>query len=81
VELSEKLETNAGWSYPYVAEEVLQGYQGELTDFVRSAAAGSRAKSDGKLGRDVLEIIYASYVSSEEGAPVVLQAGKEPCDY
>lgn len=74
MQLSEKLETNAGWSYPYVAEEVLQGYQGELSDFVLSVATGASAKSDGVLGRDVLEIIYASYVSAEQGNPVTLTA-------
>ena len=75
IDLSEKLETNAGWSYPYVADDVLQGYQGELVDFVRSASAGTTPKSDGALGRDVLAVIYASYASAEEGKPVSLTGG------
>lgn len=77
-ELSEKLETNAGWSYPYVAPDVLQGYQGELADFVKAVATGSEARSDGALGRDVLQVIYASYASAERGEPVTLQFPNVP---
>ncbi|GIT82194.1 oxidoreductase [Leifsonia sp. LS1] len=67
VELAEKLETNAGWSYPAVGDDMLQGYSRELGDFVDAVSSGRPALSDGSLGRDVLELIYGSYASAESG--------------
>ena len=72
VELAEKLETNAGWSYPSVGDDVLQGYARELGDFVAAASSGRAPVSDGSLGRDVLELIYGSYASAESGRSFAL---------
>jgi predicted dehydrogenase len=70
--LTEKLETGAGWSYPSPDEEWMQGYPQEFDDFAACVASGARPKSDGELGRDVVEVIYAAYLSAEEGRRVTL---------
>ena len=71
--LSEKLETKAGWSYPSPDEDWMQGYPQELQDFAEAIALGRAPKSDARLGRDVLEVVYAAYVSVEEGRRVELR--------
>ena len=70
--LSEKLETPAGWSYPSPDEEWMQGYPQEFEDFAAAVGLGRPPKSDGRLGRDVIEVIYAAYVSIEEGRRVTV---------
>jgi predicted dehydrogenase len=76
--LSEKLETKAGWSYPSPDETWMQGYPQELQDFAEAISARRPPKSDGRLGRDVLEVVYAAYVSAEEGRRVDLQRTEFP---
>jgi predicted dehydrogenase len=71
--LSEKLETPAGWSYPSPDEAWIQGYPQEVQDFAEAITARRSPKSDGRLGRDVLEVVYAAYVSAEEGRKVELR--------
>jgi predicted dehydrogenase len=70
--LSEKLETRAGWSYPSPDEEWMQGYPQEFDDFAAAITGGQPPKSGGHLGRDVVEVIYAAYVSIEEGRRVTV---------
>ena len=71
--LSEKLETKAGWSYPSPDEDWMEGYPQELQDFAESITRGRAPTSDARLGRDVLEVIYAAYISVEEGRRVELR--------
>ena len=71
--LSEKLETKAGWSYPAPDEDWMQGYPQELQDFAEAIAHGRAPKSDARLGRDVLEAIYAAYASVEAGRRIELR--------
>ena len=70
--LAEKLETKAGWSYPSVDEQWLLGYPQEVRDFVESVAFDREPLGSGRLGRDVVEVMYAAYVSAEEGRRVDL---------
>lgn len=70
--LVEKLETKAGWSFPSVAEDWMLGYQHELRDFVEAVKDDREPLSTARLGRDVVEVIYAAYLSAEEGRPVQL---------
>ncbi len=71
--LSEKLETKAGWSYPAPDEDWMQGYPQELKDFAEAIALGRPPKSDARLGRDVLEVVYAAYASVEAGRRIELR--------
>lgn len=68
----EKLETSAGWSPPAPDEDWAQGHRQMLQDFVASVAEGRPARSTGELGRDVIRLVYAAYVSAAEGRRVEL---------
>jgi predicted dehydrogenase len=70
--LMEKLETKAGWSSPAPDEDWAQGHRQALQDFVESVAEGRPPVSDGRLGRDVIEVVYAGYLSAAEGRRVEL---------
>jgi predicted dehydrogenase len=69
----EKLETNAGWSNPSIDEDWLLGYHHELRDFVEAVQDDREPLATGQLGRDVVEVIYAAYLSAEEGKSVRLR--------
>lgn len=70
--LSEKLETHAGWSQPSPDEDWMQGYPGELQDFAEAVAQDRPPRSDARLGRDVLVVVYGAYVAAAEGRRVDL---------
>jgi len=68
--IQEKLETKAGWSYPSIDEEWMLGYPQELRDFVEAVIYEREPLVDVQLGREVVEVIYAAYLSAEEGRRV-----------
>jgi predicted dehydrogenase len=70
--IMEKVGTKAGWSYPSVDEEWLLGYPQEIRDFVEAVAHDRQPLCDAYLGRQVTEVIYAAYLSAEEGRRVDL---------
>jgi predicted dehydrogenase len=76
--IMEKVGTKAGWSYPSIDEEWLLGYPQEIRDFVEAVADGREPLAGAQLGRAVTEVIYAAYVSAEEGRRVTLNADREP---
>ena len=63
--LVEKCSTQEGWSPAAPDETFTMGYQGELQDFVSSAAAGVAPQSDLELALDTTATVYAAYVSAE----------------
>lgn len=71
--LVEKLETSAGWSSPAPDEDWVQGYHHEVQDFAEAVADGHPPVADGRLGRDVVEVIYAAYQSAAEGRRVTIR--------
>ena len=70
--IAEKLETKAGWSNPSIDEEWLLGYPQELRDFVEAVLYNREPVSTAELGRDVVRVMYAAYLSAEEGRRVEL---------
>ena len=70
--IAEKLETKAGWSFPSIDEQWLLGFPHELQDFVGAVAYGREPLSSAEFGREVVKVIYAAYVSAEEGRRVAL---------
>lgn len=66
----EKTETKAGWSFPAPDEDAVTGYPEELRDFIGAVAAGRPPKSDLLLAMDVALIVYAGYLSAEQGRSV-----------
>jgi predicted dehydrogenase len=72
--IMEKAGTKAGWSYPSIDEEWLLGYPQEIRDFVEAVAFDREPLSGAHLGRAVTEVMYAAYLSAEEGRRVELPA-------
>ncbi len=70
--LVEKIETKEGWSFPAPDEDAVTGYPEELRDFLGAIREGRAPKSDLMLAMDVMEIVYAAYLSAESGSRVTL---------
>lgn len=65
--LNEKLETNAGWSFPAVDHDWGSGYQQELQDFCEAVADNRPPASGIDLAEEAIAVAYALYVSAEQG--------------
>ncbi|HEV8674284.1 MAG TPA: Gfo/Idh/MocA family oxidoreductase [Methylomirabilota bacterium] len=70
--LTEKVETRAGWQFPSPDEDWMRGYPQELADFVDAVREGREPLSGALLARETVEVIYAAYVSAQEGRRVEL---------
>jgi len=70
--IHEKIETKAGWTFPSPDDAWNQGYAQEIGDFVGAIAEGREPMSGLTLARDVSIVLYAAYVSAEEGRRVDL---------
>jgi predicted dehydrogenase len=68
--LVEKTETKEGWSFPAPDEDAVTGYPEELRDFIGAIAEGRPPRSDLLLASDTLLLVYAAYLSAEEGRSV-----------
>lgn len=74
VYFNEKQETKAGLSFPNPNEEWLLGYPQEIQDFMEAIAYDRQPLTGLDLARQVVEVLYAGYVSMEEGRKVSLNA-------
>ena len=72
VYLQEKLGTAGGWSTPMPDEDWSSGQLAMCEAFVQDLLGDSAPLSDGALGLDVIEGVYAAYVSASEGRRVAL---------
>ena len=70
--ITEKVETKAGWQFPSPDEDWMRGYPQEMEDFVDAVREGREPLSGLLLARETVEVIYAAYVSAEEGRRVEL---------
>lgn len=70
--ISEKVETKTGWQFPAPEEDWMRGYPQELEDFVGAIREGRAPLSGAALARDVVEVIYAGYLSAARGRRVDL---------
>ena len=75
--ISEKLETKAGWNFAFPDEDWARGYPQEMQDFIEAVYYNRDPISDIDLGREVVKVIYASYVSAELGQRVDLEKLEE----
>jgi len=66
----EKIETKAGWTFPSPDDSWNQGYAQELADFVSAITEEREPMSGLMLACDVMVVLYAAYVSAEEGRRV-----------
>ncbi len=71
--IAEKLETKAGWNFPSPDDDWMKGFTPELEDFIDALLLGREPVSGIDLARDVVEAIYAAYVSAEEGRRIELK--------
>ena len=72
VYMTEKLGQKAGWQSVFLEETVMRGYLGEMRDFIRCQDTGKEPESGFPLARDAIRIIYAAYLSAQEGRAVTL---------
>jgi predicted dehydrogenase len=70
--LVEKLETKAGWSFPSPNEDWDRGYPQELADFVDALLSDREPLSGLDLAEEVVKVIYAGYLSAEQGRRIDL---------
>jgi predicted dehydrogenase len=70
---TEKLETKAGWSFPSPDEDWFRGYPQEMQDFADAIRERREPLAGLTLAAHCIEVIYAAYLSAEEGRRVVLQ--------
>ena len=72
VYFNEKQETKAGFSFPNPDEEWTLGYPHEIQDFMEAVAYDRAPLSSLELAKQVVEVVYAGYLSIEERRKVVL---------
>lgn len=72
VYLAEMLPSKLGWNKSFVSDEVIRGYMGELQDFMESVAYDREPASGFDIAYETTKIMYAAYVSAEEGRRVDL---------
>jgi predicted dehydrogenase len=72
VYFNEKQETKAGHSFPNPDEEWMLGYPQEIQDFMEAVAFRRAPLSGLELAKAVVDVVYAGYVSIEEGRKVPL---------
>lgn len=70
--LTEKVETKGGWQFPSPEEDWMRGYPQELEDFVDSIREHREPLAGALLAREVVEVIYAGYLSAATGRRVEL---------
>jgi predicted dehydrogenase len=70
--ITEKVETKGGWQFPSPDEDWMRGYPQEMEDFVTAVREGREPLSGLLLAHETVEVIYAGYVSAEEGRRVDL---------
>ena len=70
--ITEKIETKAGWTFPSPDEDWMRGYPQEMQDFAEAIFHDRNPISDGLLGREVVRVTYAAYLSAEQGKRIEL---------
>jgi predicted dehydrogenase len=70
--ITEKVETKAGWQFPSPDEDWMRGYPQEIEDFMNSILEDRDPISGIDLAYEVVEVIYAAYLSAETGKRIKL---------
>ncbi|MEJ2716793.1 MAG: Gfo/Idh/MocA family oxidoreductase [Deltaproteobacteria bacterium] len=72
--ISERLETKAGWNFPSPDDNWMRGYAQEMEDFIDDVLLDREPASGLDLATETVEVIYAAYVSAEEGKRIAIGA-------
>jgi predicted dehydrogenase len=75
--ITEKVETKGGWQFPSPDEDWMRGYPQEMEDFVDAMREGREPLSGALLAHETVEVIYAAYVSAQEGRRVDLTRSRK----
>ncbi|MDR0415760.1 MAG: Gfo/Idh/MocA family oxidoreductase, partial [Propionibacteriaceae bacterium] len=70
--LHEKIESRTGWIDAAPDEDWIRGYPQEMQDFVAAVADGREPLSGLALAADVVDVVYAAYLSAAAGRRVYL---------
>jgi len=70
--LAEMLPNKLGWQKPFISEEIQRGYAGEMQDFMECVAYGRKPVSNMNIAKETTKLLYASFLSAEEGRKVTL---------
>lgn len=70
--LSEMLPVKTGWNKPFVVDDIIRGYVGEIQDFCEAVAYDREAKANFRLGCDVTMAMYAGYYAAEADRRIIL---------
>ena len=73
--IREKVETTAGWQFTNPDEDWINGFPHEMQDFCEASATGREPLSGSLLGRDVVAVGYAAYLSAATGKRVEVPTG------
>lgn len=76
VEISEMLRTKMGWNNPFISDEILRGYTGEMQDFMEAVAFNRKPLSDFSVAKETTRVMYAAYMSAQKGERVSFQGGE-----
>lgn len=72
VYFSEMLEEKIGWNNLFIAEDILRGYTYELQDFLECVVFDRQPLSGIDLAYETTKVVYAAYLSADEGRKVYL---------
>jgi predicted dehydrogenase len=73
--IREKVETKAGWQFTNPDEDWMNGFPNEARDFCVAVAEDREPLSGSFLGRDVVAVSYAAYLSTATGRRVEVPRG------
>ncbi|OPL09349.1 MAG: oxidoreductase [delta proteobacterium ML8_F1] len=73
IEIAEMLPTKIGWNKAFVSDEVIRGYTNQFQDFINAVVEDVEAVSNFEMARDITKVIYAAYISSEEGRRIYME--------
>lgn len=73
VYLSEMLPSKTGWNNPFLGDEFIRGYHGEMMDFMECIYYNREPRSNFMLGYNTVKIIYAAYLAAELGETVKIE--------
>jgi len=65
--IREKVETHSGWHSASPDEDWMNGFPNECRDFCTAVLENRATISDGRLGRDVVQLCYGGYVAAQTG--------------
>ena len=72
--IMEKTNSGAGWTTPIPDEDWSSGHLAMCQDFIAALAENRSSKADGRLGRAVIEVVYAAYLAAASGQRVEISS-------